>query len=170
MNDYPKINSEDFDDYSELWNLIDKWDAAPGGAQASDAAKLVDSHIQDLMRAYVNADRAMRGKGEAVQEAWQRGFTIYGWSSVGSLVALSEVAGLLPAPNGYLQNEYDEATVLEQLQRMALDAARYRWLREQHWSYNTLAVVSHPKSSVEIGSTCPSEEHLDARIDAAMKA
>lgn len=47
------------------------------------------------------------------------------------------------------------------------DAARYRWLRQQHWSQNTLAVVRCPKTAVRLGHECPSYEALDAAIDAA---
>jgi hypothetical protein len=50
------------------------------------------------------------------------------------------------------------------------DAERYRWLREQHWSYNTFCVVQQPKSAVRIGQTCPFRGELDAAIDAAIAA
>ena len=48
------------------------------------------------------------------------------------------------------------------------DAARYRWLREQHWSDSKFAVVSNPKTAVNLGSICPSRELLDEAIDAAI--
>lgn len=48
------------------------------------------------------------------------------------------------------------------------DAERYRWLRFQHWSGNKIAVVLKPKQAVTIGHVCPSLDHLDAEIDAAM--
>lgn len=48
---------------------------------------------------------------------------------------------------------------------MRENAGRYRWLRQQHWSTSTLAVVMHPKKNVELGATCPSMEQLDAEID-----
>lgn len=48
---------------------------------------------------------------------------------------------------------------------MRENAGRYRWLRQQHWSTSTLAVVMDPKKNVEIGTTCPSMEQLDAEID-----
>ena len=50
------------------------------------------------------------------------------------------------------------------------DAARYRWLREQHWSGSKFAVVSNPKTAVNLGSICPSRELLDEAIDEAMAA
>lgn len=48
------------------------------------------------------------------------------------------------------------------------DAARYRWLREQHWGDSKFAVVSNPKTAVNLGSICPSRELLDEAIDAAI--
>jgi hypothetical protein len=50
----------------------------------------------------------------------------------------------------------------------ALDAARYRWLREQNWNNCDLCVVVNPKDTVRLGSDCPSGDRLDAAIDAAM--
>lgn len=50
------------------------------------------------------------------------------------------------------------------------DAARYRWLREQNWSSSKFAVVSNPKSAVNLGSICPSRELLDEAVDQSMAA
>ena len=50
-----------------------------------------------------------------------------------------------------------------------LDAARYRWLRAQRWNESAIAVVVDPKQNVRLGAYCPSEELLDAAVDAAMK-
>lgn len=50
------------------------------------------------------------------------------------------------------------------------NAARYLWLREQHWSDSKFAVVSNPKTAVSLGSICPSRERLDEAIDAAINA
>jgi muconolactone delta-isomerase len=50
------------------------------------------------------------------------------------------------------------------------DAARYRWLRAQHWSTAPLCVVSDPKDAVKLGRTCPSGEYLDIEVDAAIDA
>jgi hypothetical protein len=48
------------------------------------------------------------------------------------------------------------------------DAARYRWLREQHWNYAAMCVVESPKTALILGSRCPSGTLLDAAIDAAI--
>jgi hypothetical protein len=48
------------------------------------------------------------------------------------------------------------------------DAARYRWLREAHWSGSPLCVVADPKNSVKLGVDCPSLGRLDEALDAAM--
>ena len=48
-------------------------------------------------------------------------------------------------------------------------AARYRWLREQHWDDSVLCVTTHPKQNLRLGAYCPSGELLDAAIDAARK-
>lgn len=50
----------------------------------------------------------------------------------------------------------------------ALDAARYRWLRAQHWNTSKIFVVSDMKANVRTGTYCPSEKLLDAHIDSAM--
>ncbi|WGY69866.1 hypothetical protein KEC55_07835 [Burkholderia cepacia] len=47
------------------------------------------------------------------------------------------------------------------------DAERYRWLRQQHWNESTLFVVAGHHSLVRLGTDCPSDERLDAAIDAA---
>lgn len=52
----------------------------------------------------------------------------------------------------------------------ALDAARYRWLREQQWNESHLFVVSGGKLQVKLGTNCPSLDGLDATIDAALAA
>lgn len=48
----------------------------------------------------------------------------------------------------------------------AKDAARYRWLRAQHWIEGTVSVVS--AKSVIPGSECPSYRRLDEWIDRMM--
>lgn len=50
------------------------------------------------------------------------------------------------------------------------DAARYRWLREQHWNESPMVVVCDPKTSVKLGFDCPSSTRLDEAIDAAILA
>jgi hypothetical protein len=63
-------------------------------------------------------------------------------------------------------------TILEQLQRQAKDAARYRWLRQQDWFDGELCVLRDPKKvltrGIGLGADCPSLDRLDAAIDAAM--
>lgn len=46
-------------------------------------------------------------------------------------------------------------------------AARYRWLRQQHWENARIFVVAGSKEQVRLGTDCPSDERLDAMIDAA---
>lgn len=49
------------------------------------------------------------------------------------------------------------------------DAARYRWLREQHWSNKGMCVVAKAEN-VKLGSFCPSTDLLDAAIDEALQS
>lgn len=62
---------------------------------------------------------------------------------------------------------------LESIKRMAeqdaKDAARYRWLRDKHWSDSVMCVVKHPMIAVKLGYECPSNDRLDEAIDAAMQ-
>lgn len=58
----------------------------------------------------------------------------------------------------------DAADTIDELRR---DAARYRWLREQHWSDKTLTVTK--SKYVEFGRLTYSLEMLDQAIDAAIK-
>lgn len=51
-----------------------------------------------------------------------------------------------------------------------LDAIRYRWLRECHWSNSEMAVVVNPKKAMKLGHVAPFGSYLDAKIDAAMRA
>lgn len=50
----------------------------------------------------------------------------------------------------------------------ARDAARYRWLRQQHWNEAEMFVVAGSKSQVRLGADCPSLVRLDDIIDAAL--
>ena len=45
------------------------------------------------------------------------------------------------------------------------DAQRYRWLREQYWNGNVIAVVERPRDTVKIGTQTYSGVNLDALID-----
>lgn len=56
-----------------------------------------------------------------------------------------------------------------QLTELEKDAGRYRWLREQHWSDSTLAVICNPTCNVLIGTYCPSKDLLDEAIDGLME-
>lgn len=49
--------------------------------------------------------------------------------------------------------------------KISKDAARYQWLREQHWSGGVIAVVLEPKRTVKLGAVCPSGVQLDRIID-----
>ncbi len=53
------------------------------------------------------------------------------------------------------------------LDAMVKDAERYRKLRSMHWSDGGLCVTN--AYAVKLGHTCPSEDRLDAAIDAAME-
>lgn len=60
--------------------------------------------------------------------------------------------------------------LLLQLEEAQRDAARYQWLREQHWHKAHLFVVAGGKSSVRLGVDCPSLARLDEAIDSAILA
>jgi hypothetical protein len=64
--------------------------------------------------------------------------------------------------------ELEIAELKARLAEAERDAARYRWLREQHWSKSAVAVVASPKQAVKLGHDCPSDERLDAFIDGLM--
>jgi hypothetical protein len=59
------------------------------------------------------------------------------------------------------------ADKLAELQR---EAARYRWLRQQHWNEAPMCVVMQPRQAVKLGHDCPALDRLDAAIDEAMAA
>jgi hypothetical protein len=48
------------------------------------------------------------------------------------------------------------------------DAERYRWLRAQHWTDNTIGAVRNPKEAIKLGYDAPSEVRLDEFIDEAI--
>lgn len=52
----------------------------------------------------------------------------------------------------------------ERAEALEIDAARYRWIRDQHW-YESLGFVSDPKKNVKLRVFCPSGELLDREID-----
>lgn len=49
-------------------------------------------------------------------------------------------------------------------------AARYSWLREQHWHDSGIAVVRQPKQAIKPGYDCPSGARLDEFCDAGISA
>jgi hypothetical protein len=65
--------------------------------------------------------------------------------------------------------ERDLTACQERLRVAEEDARRYRWLRQQHWSDNKIAVVEFPRDCVMLGTNCPSGRLLDAAIDEAMR-
>jgi len=65
--------------------------------------------------------------------------------------------------------DFDElARLRAENERLKADAARYEWLRRQHWSDASMCVVMKPRSAVRLGHDCPAVDRLDAAIDAAM--
>ena len=65
------------------------------------------------------------------------------------------------------QLEYRIEQLEDENAALKVDALRYRWLRERHWSDSNICCVTYPKTSVELGANCPSLDVLDAAIDAA---
>ena len=66
-----------------------------------------------------------------------------------------------------------DATIKElesKIEGLEKDAARYQWLRAQHWNDSAFAVVSESKRNEKLGTYCPSEDRLDQEIDSAMGA
>ena len=60
--------------------------------------------------------------------------------------------------------------LIDRLIKADKDAARYRWLRECHWSESPLCAVVNPKKMVKLGADCPTTTRLDDAIDEAMNA
>lgn len=56
----------------------------------------------------------------------------------------------------------------KQAQTDGEDARRYRWLRDQDWTKETLCV--RPSKSLPLGTDVPTHERLDAIIDAGRGA
>lgn len=55
-----------------------------------------------------------------------------------------------------------------ELESLKRDAARYRWLREQHWEKNTLSVVVRPRTNCTLGTIIPTGDYLDSLVDTEM--
>ena len=64
-------------------------------------------------------------------------------------------------------HQYEKLLADEEFEALRKDAERYRWLRAQHWSYSTLAVVAEPQHALKLGHDLLSGDRLDAAIDAA---
>jgi hypothetical protein len=60
------------------------------------------------------------------------------------------------------------ATFEPSVEEHARDAARYRWLRAQHWSEGVRALVVTKPAALRLGALTFSREQLDAEIDTAM--
>ena len=74
---------------------------------------------------------------------------------------------------GWVKYSDHQATITdlqEEVQRLRVDAERYRHLRMQHWHDSDFCVVWKPKQNVTLGAMCPSEKILDDTIDAALSA
>lgn len=65
-------------------------------------------------------------------------------------------------------DEMSRGELITLVRKYVKDAARYNWLRQQHWSDGKLAVISAPRWNVKLGAHCPSGEYLDKLIDEAM--
>ena len=113
----------------------------------------------------------------ALADQWCAGLTMdadsKGWGAI--LLVLAEEVRRLRAdveaayntlPGSYYMDPPDggDVTPLEQIRRMADDAARYRWLR------NDDGLVMLPYDDYGIGPMYPSGSELDAAIDKAMEA
>ena len=67
-----------------------------------------------------------------------------------------------------LRDQLEQARAGDAAGKDSVDAARYRWLREQYWNEADMAVVCDPKKSVKLGFDCPSGKRLDEAIDSAI--
>jgi hypothetical protein len=85
------------------------------------------------------------------------------------------VAALLPGPYYMDPPDGGSVTVIEQLRRMAADAARYRWLRH-HSTYTTVTPCIHGEVAGPSRMRWYHDSYqlqaftLDAAIDAAIKS
>ena len=61
-----------------------------------------------------------------------------------------------------------QSELIEWATGLCKDAGRYQWLRAQFWHKSKLFVVHGDKSSVMLGTRCPSKSSLDVAIDAAL--
>ncbi|WP_244807946.1 Lar family restriction alleviation protein [Caballeronia zhejiangensis] len=82
-------------------------------------------------------------------------------------ISESELSKLLPGPYYMDQPDGGSVTLLEQLQRMAKDAARYRWLKGQKDEFDKMAGASC--YGTKLSNRLWQEEDWDAAIDRAMQ-
>lgn len=62
------------------------------------------------------------------------------------------------------------ARLRERVRELEKDAARYRWLRAQHWTTEAICVVTSPRDNTKLGAWCPSRDMLNEAIDMTMEA
>lgn len=85
-------------------------------------------------------------------------------------VYVARITVTVEHPNGDIETVVVDRLPQPRPQRTeAADAARYRWLRKQHWSDGVMAVAVNPKEAVKLGHYCPSLELLDEAIDEARR-
>lgn len=93
--------------------------------------------------------------------------TLTEWYS-NALDVISEVSAAIPGVTYMDPPDGGDVSIPEQIQRMAKDAERYRWLRTADWWVSPLCVIRDPKQNAKLGSDCPSRDRLDSAIDEAM--
>ena len=133
--------------------------ALPTADHLPDAGKMVVDHFPDATKMIETA--APVGEHEAFERTMM---DKYGWQR--NDFKLDDF--------GYFDGHTDTAWMAWQARSAlsasdAVDAQRYRWLREQHWSNSDICCVNKPKQNVRLGGICPSGDLLDAAIDAAMR-
>ena len=107
------------------------------------------------LRASVESARTKAIALESRRDAWRD-------SAILSQRSASELARQVD------QQAAELARLRAENERLKADAARYEWLRRQHWSDASMCVVMKPRSAVRLGHDCPAVDRLDAAIDAAM--
>ncbi len=95
--------------------------------------------------------------------------TLTEWYS-NALDVISEVTAAIPGVTYMDPPDGGDVSIPEQIRRMAKDAERYRWLREQEAESGiaVLCVGSWEKAATCIATTYPVSDELDTAIDAAM--
>lgn len=137
-----------------------------GGCDVKRAVRQVEEIIAHTR----TLERALAGKTaecEALQQELNY-FAVFGNESVAECDRLREsqreISVALGVPG------CDAAEMLNVIDSIRKDAERHRWLRNQNWTQRGLFVVSaEQRDVVMVGTNCPSQELLDAAIDAARK-